>query len=154
VNVPIGTPDAPAAIGPYSQAVRAGDMLFVSGQTSVDPATGAIAPGGPAAEAEQCLKNIRAILLAAGMDMRHVVKVTVFLTDMTHFAPVNEVYAKAFSVPFPARACVAVRGLPLGCLVEMEAVAALERSMPESLGDVRMRKARARRDRQEMLCRP
>jgi 2-iminobutanoate/2-iminopropanoate deaminase len=124
VNTPISTPDAPAAIGPYSQAIRSGNLLFIAGQTSVDPATGKVVPGGPAAEAEQCLKNIRAILLAAGMDMQNVVKVTVFLTDMAHFASVNEVYAKAFSAPFPARACVAVRALPLGCLVEIEAVAA------------------------------
>ena len=124
MHTPVSSPDAPAAIGPYSQAIRLGGLLFISGQTSVDPATGKIAPGGPAAEAGQCLKNIRAILRGAGMDMRNVVKVTVFLTDMTHFAPVNEVYAKAFSAPFPARACVAVKELPLGCLVEIEAVAA------------------------------
>jgi 2-iminobutanoate/2-iminopropanoate deaminase len=124
VNAPISSPDAPAAIGPYSQAIRTGNLLFISGQTSVDPATGKVVPGGPAAEAEQCLKNVRAILRAAGMDMPNVVKVTVFLTDMAHFASVNEVYAKAFSAPFPARACVAVKQLPLGCLVEIEAVAA------------------------------
>jgi len=124
MNSPVSTPDAPAAIGPYSQAIRNGNLLFISGQTSVDPATGKIVPGGPASEAEQCLRNLRVILKAAGMDMQHVVKVTVFLTDMAHFALVNEVYAKAFSVPFPARSCVAVRALPLGCLVEMEAVAA------------------------------
>jgi 2-iminobutanoate/2-iminopropanoate deaminase len=124
MHSPVSSPDAPAAIGPYSQAIRIGNLLFISGQTSVDPAGGKIVPGGPAAEAAQCLKNIRAILQAAGMDMQHVVKVTVFLTDMAHFAPVNEVYAKAFSAPFPARACVAVRELPLGCLVEIEAVAA------------------------------
>ena len=124
MHTPISSPDAPAAIGPYSQAIRAGNLLFISGQTSVDPATGKIAPGGPAAEAEQCLKNIRAILKAAGTDMQHVVKVTVFITDMAHFAQVNEVYVKAFSPPFPARSCVAVRALPLGCLVEIEAVAA------------------------------
>jgi len=116
VNTSISSPDAPAAIGPYSQAIRTGNLLFIAGQTSVDPATGKIVPGGPAAEAEQCLKNIRAILLAAGMDMQNVV--------MAHFASVNEVYAKAFSAPFPARACVAVKALPLGCLVEIEAVAA------------------------------
>jgi len=120
----ISSPDAPAAIGPYSQAIRSGKLLFISGQTSVDPATGKVVPGGPAAEAEQCLKNLRAILQAAGMDMRHVVKATVFLTDMAHFASVNEVYVKAFSAPFPARSCVAVRALPLGCLVEIEAIAA------------------------------
>ena len=124
MNTPVSTPNAPAAIGPYSQAIRNGNLLFIAGQTSVDPATGQVVPGGPAAEAEQCLKNIRAILQAAGMDMQHVMKVTVFLTDMAHFALVNEVYAKAFSVPFPARSCVAVRALPLGCLVEIEAIAA------------------------------
>jgi len=124
MNAPISAPNAPAAIGPYSQAIRNGNLLFVSGQTSVDPATGKIVPGGPAAEAEQCLKNIRAILNAAGMDMQNVMKVTVFITDMAHFALVNEVYVKAFSEPFPARSCVAVRALPLGCLVEIEAIAA------------------------------
>ena len=124
MHTPISAPNAPAAIGPYSQAIRAGNLLFVSGQTSVDPATGTIVPGGPAAEAEQCLKNIRAILQAAGMDMQNVVKATVFITDMTHFTQVNEVYVKAFSAPFPARSCVAVRALPLGCLVEIEAIAA------------------------------
>jgi 2-iminobutanoate/2-iminopropanoate deaminase len=126
VNTPISTPDAPAAIGPYSQAIRTGNLLFISGQTSVDPAVGKIVPGGPASEAEQCLKNIRAILKAAGMDMQNVVKATVFITDMAHFAAVNEVYVRAFSAPFPARSCVAVRALPLGCLVEIEAVATTE----------------------------
>ncbi|MDR0466925.1 MAG: RidA family protein [Deltaproteobacteria bacterium] len=124
MSTPISSSEAPAAIGPYSQAIRTGNLLFISGQTSVDPATGKIVPGGPAAEAGQCLKNIRAILQAAGMDMQNVVKVTVFLTDMANFAAVNEVYAKTFAVPFPARSCVAVRGLPLGCLVEIEAIAA------------------------------
>ena len=124
MNIPISSSDAPAAIGPYSQAIRTGNLLFISGQTSVDPTTGKIVPGGPAAEAEQCLKNVRAILRTAGMDMGNVVKVTVFLTDMAHFALVNEVYLKAFALPFPARSCVAVRALPLGCLVEIEAVAA------------------------------
>jgi len=123
VNTPVSTSDAPAAIGPYSQAIRTGNFLFVSGQIPLDPATGKIVPGGPAAEAAQCLKNVRAILQAAGMDMQNVVKVTVFLTDMAHFALVNEVYAKVFSVPFPARACVAVRALPFGALVEIETIA-------------------------------
>ena len=124
MNTSVSCPDAPAAVGPYSHAIRSGNVLFISGQTSVDPATGKIVPGGPAAEAEQCLKNVQAILRAAGMDMQHVVKATVFLTDMAHFASVNEVYAKAFSAPFPARSCVAVKALPLGCLVEIEAIAA------------------------------
>ena len=124
MKTPISSPDTPAAIGPYSHAIRSGNMLFISGQIPIDPATGKIVPGGPPAEAEQCLKNLRALLQAAGMDMQHVVKVTVFLTDMAHFASVNEVYAKAFSAPFPARSCVAVRALPLGCLVEIEAIAA------------------------------
>jgi 2-iminobutanoate/2-iminopropanoate deaminase len=122
---PVSSHDAPAAIGPYSQAVRAGNLLFISGQTSVNPADGKVVPGGPGAEAAQCLKNIRAILKAAGAGMENVVKVTIFLTDMAHFAAVNEAYAAAFAAPFPARACVAVRALPLGCLVEIEAVALL-----------------------------
>jgi 2-iminobutanoate/2-iminopropanoate deaminase len=124
VKTVITSADAPAAVGPYSQAVKSGNLLFVSGQTSADPASGKPVPGGPAAEAAQCLKNLEAILKAAGLDMNAVLKVTVFLTDMAHFAAVNEVYAKAFTPPFPARACVAVKALPLGCLVEMEAVAA------------------------------
>jgi 2-iminobutanoate/2-iminopropanoate deaminase len=125
VKSPVSSHDAPAAIGPYSQAVRAGNLLFISGQTSADPADGRVVPGGPAAEAAQCLRNIRAILKAAGADMENVVKVTVFLTDMAHFSAVNESYAAAFAAPFPARACVAVKALPLGCLVEIEAVAVL-----------------------------
>jgi len=124
VNAPISTSDAPPAIGPYSQAIRVGSLLFISGQTPIDPATGKIVSGGPTSEAEQCLKNIRAILNAAGMGMRDVIKVTVFITDMAHFTLVNEVYVKVFSAPFPARSCVAVKELPLGCLVEIEAIAA------------------------------
>ena len=124
MNSPISSPDAPAAIGPYSHAIRTGNLLFISGQIPLDPATGEIVPGGPAAEAKQCLKNLRAILKTAGMDTQNVVKVTVFLTDMDNFATVNEVYAKVFSAPLPARSCVAVKALPRGSLVEIEAIAA------------------------------
>ena len=124
MNTPVSSSDAPAAIGPYSHAIRTGNFLFISGQTSIDPATGNIVPGGPAAEAAQCLKSIQAILQAAKMDLQNVVKVTVFLTDMAHFSLVNEVYTKVFSAPFPARSCVAVKALPRGCLVEIEAIAA------------------------------
>ena len=124
MKTPVDSPGAPAAIGPYSQGIRSGNLFFVSGQGSADPASGKIAPGGPAAEAKQCLKNIRAILQSAGLDMQHVIKVNVYLTDMANFAAVNEVYAKAFPTPFPARTTVAVNALPLGCLVEIEAIAA------------------------------
>ena len=121
----VTSPAAPAAIGPYSQAIRADRLLFISGQTPLDPATGKLVPGGPAEQAEQCLKNLSAILAEAGGKLEDVVKATVFLTDMAHFAAVNEVYARYFAQPFPARSCVAVKALPLACLVEVEVIALL-----------------------------
>ena len=119
----IATDAAPAAIGPYSQAVRVGDMLFASGQIPVNPATGKVVEGDAAAQAEQCCKNIAAVLKAAGGSMENVVKTTVFITDMDNFPKVNEVYKGAFTEPFPARSCVAVKALPLGVLVEIEVIA-------------------------------
>ena len=119
----ISSSAAPAAIGPYSQAIRADKLLFVSGQVPIDPATGKLVPGGPADQARQSLKNLAAILAEAGGKFEDVVKATVFITDMAHFAEVNEVYASHFAVPFPARSCVAVKALPLGCLVEVEVIA-------------------------------
>jgi 2-iminobutanoate/2-iminopropanoate deaminase len=120
----ISTPSAPAAIGPYSQAVCAGGWLFTSGQLPLDPGSGEI-PGENAAEqAERCLENLRAVLEAGGSSLEKVVKTTVFLADMGDFAAFNEVYARFFPHTPPARSCVAVRALPRGARVEIEAVAA------------------------------
>ncbi len=119
----VSTQNAPKAIGPYSQAVRAGDFLFVSGQLPIDPATGQMAAGDAAAQAGQSLSNIRAILEASGMGMGDVVKTNVFLKDMGDFAKVNEVYAGFFEGEFPARAAVEVARLPKDALVEIEAIA-------------------------------
>jgi len=119
----IKTSNAPAAIGPYSQAVQAGDLLFVSGQLGLEPVTGAMIEGGVAAQAAQAFKNIAAILAEAGCSLADVVKTTVFLADMGDFAVVNEVYASQFDGAFPARSAVAVRSLPKNGLVEIEVVA-------------------------------
>jgi 2-iminobutanoate/2-iminopropanoate deaminase len=115
----------PKPVGPYSQAIEAGGLVFVSGQLGMDPETGNLAEGVEA-QAERALDNIAAILEAAGLEMKDVVKVTIFLSDMGDFPKVNEVYARYFSEPWPARACVAVAGLPKGALVEIECIAALE----------------------------
>ena len=115
----ISTPDAPAAIGPYSQAILAGDTLYSSGQLGLDPATGEL-PEGAAAQAHQSLANIKAILDKAGFQKTDVVKTTVFLTDMGAFAAVNDVYAAVFGEHRPARSCVEVAALPKGGLVEIE----------------------------------
>lgn len=119
----IQTELAPAAIGPYSQAVEIGNLVFVSGQLPIDPKTGLFASEEIKAQTRQSLTNISEILKAAGTDMSHVVKTTVFLADMTDFAAMNEVYAEFFSAPFPARAAVAVKTLPKNALVEIECVA-------------------------------
>ena len=121
----IATDKAPAAIGPYSQAVRHGDLLFVSGQLPIDPATGAFVEGGAVEQMRQCLKNIAAIAEEAGTDLAKTIKTTVLLTDLSGFAAVNEEYGKAFAEPFPARACYEVSALPKGAMVEVEAVIAL-----------------------------
>ena len=118
----IHTDRAPAAIGPYSQAVRAGGFLFTSGQIPVDPAAGDI-PAGIKAQAQQSLNNIAAILAQAGLDRSAVVKTTVFLKDMNDFAAMNEVYAEFFTEPYPARAAFQAAGIPKGALVEIECVA-------------------------------
>ena len=118
----ITTQNAPAAIGPYSQAMQFGNILFTSGQIPVDPATGQI-PEGIAAQAEQSCRNVAAILEAAGLTMEHVIKTTCFLADIADFAAFNEVYAKYF-VSCPARSCIAVKDIPKGCLCEIEAIAA------------------------------
>ena len=114
---------APAAIGPYSQAIEANGMVFASGQIPIDPSTGNIVEGGIEQQTHQSLRNVKAVLEAAGTDLDHVVKTTVFLSSITDFANMNEVYAQYFSQPFPARSAVAVKDLPKGALVEIEVVA-------------------------------
>lgn len=116
----ISTTNAPAAIGPYSQAIEANGMLFCSGQIPIDPTTGTIVEGGIQAQTRQVFQNISEVLAAAGTDLSHVVKTTVFLSDMANFAAMNEVYADFFTLPFPARSAVAVKELPKGALVEIE----------------------------------
>ncbi len=122
----ITTSDAPAAVGPYSQAIRAGDLVFTAGQLGIDPATGKLADG-VAAQAEQALANLDAILTAAGSGLAGLVKVTVFLAEIGDWAAVNEVYARRIPEPYPARSAFAVRDLPRGALVEIEAIAAVGR---------------------------
>lgn len=118
---------APAALGPYSQAIVAGDFVFASGQVPIDPATGVFAEGGIKEQTRQSLTNVSNVLAEAGIDLSHVVKTTVFLSDMDNFAAMNEVYAQFFSEPFPARSAVAVKTLPKGALVEIEVVATLKK---------------------------
>jgi len=118
----IFAPGAPAAIGPYCHCVKAGGLVFASGQLGVDAETG-VMPEGAAAQAELGLKNLATVLAAAGTDLSRVVKTTVFLADMADFAAVNEVYARAFGDTKPARSCVAVAGLPKGAAFEIEAIA-------------------------------
>ena len=121
----IHTDKAPAAIGPYSQAIQIGQLLFTSGQVPIDPETGAIVEGSIQEQARQSLNNIKAILNAAGTNMGAVVKTTVFLQDMNDFAAMNEVYAQFFQEPYPARSAVQVARLPKDVLVEIEAIAQL-----------------------------
>ena len=121
----IATKNAPAAIGPYSQAVCVGGLVFLSGQLAIDPATGNLVEGGIQAQTEQSLKNIEAILAEADLTVDNVIKTTVFLADINDFAAMNEVYATFFSEPYPARSAVAVKTLPKNALVEVEVVAAL-----------------------------
>ena len=118
----IHSQNAPAAIGPYSQAIQAGNTVYVSGQLPIDPATGDM-PADIKAQTRQSLSNVKAILEAAGTSMENVVKSTVFLADMSLFGPMNEVYGRTFSEPFPARSAVAVRELPKQVLVEIEVIA-------------------------------
>lgn len=119
----IATANAPAAVGPYSQAIEANGILFISGQIPVDPKVGKIVEGGITEQTEQVLKNIGAILKEAGLDYSHVVKTTCLLSDMANFVPMNEVYAKYFTGDKPARAAFGVVKLPLGAMVEIEAIA-------------------------------
>ena len=120
----IATEKAPAAIGPYSQGMVGGALLFTSGQIPVDPSTKAV-PDDVADQARQSLENVKAVVEAGGSSMDRVVKTTVFLADMGDFAAVNQVYSTFFAEPFPARSCVQVAALPLGVKVEIEAVAVL-----------------------------
>lgn len=119
----IHTNQAPAAIGPYSQAIEANGMIFASGQIPIDPATGQFVEGGIQEQTRQALTNARNILQAAGTDMENVIKTTVYLSDIHNLAAMNEVYAQFFTEPFPARSAVAVKDLPKGALVEIEVLA-------------------------------
>jgi 2-iminobutanoate/2-iminopropanoate deaminase len=120
----INTTQAPAPIGPYSQAVQAGNLLFISGQVPLNPATGTIEATDIAGETEQVMKNLNAVLTEAGYDFSHVVKTTIFLSDMSLFSAVNDVYGRYFSGNFPARETVAVKGLPRNVNVEISMIAA------------------------------
>lgn len=120
---PVVTDAAPAAVGPYSQAIRAGDFVYTAGQLGLDPASGELVGGGVAAEAERALANLEAILEAAGSGLDRLVKVTVFLADIADWPAVNEAYARRVPQPYPARSAFAVRDLPKGARVEIEAVA-------------------------------
>ena len=119
----IHTDKAPAAIGPYSQAVEANGFVFASGQLGINPATGEFVEGDVQAQTRQALTNARAIMNEAGLDLNNVIKTTVFLSDMANFAAMNEIYAEFFSEPYPARSAVAVKTLPKNALVEVECIA-------------------------------
>ena len=119
----ISTKKAPAAIGPYSQAIQVGNLVYTSGQIPIDPATGIFVEGGIKEQTRQSLTNVKAILEEAGLSVRNVVKTTVFMADMNDFADMNTVYAEFFSEPYPARSAVAVKTLPKGALIEIEVVA-------------------------------
>jgi 2-iminobutanoate/2-iminopropanoate deaminase len=122
----VSSPEAPKAIGPYSQAVRAGQLLFVSGQVPLDPATGQIVTGDIAAQTRRVFDNLGAVLKAGGRSFAHVVRTTVFLADMNDFAAVNDVYGTYFSEPYPARATVQVARLPKDARVEIDLVASFD----------------------------
>ena len=121
----INTSNAPTPIGPYSQAVQTGNMLFVSGQIPINPQTNELVAGDITVEAHQCMRNLEAILHEAGMNFTHVAKTTIFLSDMNLFAQVNEVYGSYFATDYPARETVAVKGLPKGVNVEISMIASL-----------------------------
>jgi 2-iminobutanoate/2-iminopropanoate deaminase len=122
---PFSTTTAPAAIGPYSQAVRAGQFLFLSGQTPIDPATGQLVDGDVAVQTHRVMKNLGEVLKAAGASFDHVVKTSVFLADMNDFATMNEIYGSYFKAPYPARTTIQAARLPKDCRVEIDAVAVL-----------------------------
>ena len=129
----IFTEKAPAAIGPYSQAVEVNGMVFLSGQIPVDPATGEFVPGGVTEQTTQVFENIKNVLAEAGLTTANIVKTTVFLADMSLFAEMNAVYAKYFEGDFPARSAVAVKALPKGALVEIESIAVRKRAFRHRL---------------------
>lgn len=120
----ISTQNAPAAIGPYSQAIEVNGFVYASGQLPIDPATGAFPEGGVKEQTRQSVLNVKAILEEAGLALSNVVKTTVYLADMGDFSAMNEVYSQFFAQPFPARSAIAVKALPKGALVEVEVVAA------------------------------
>ena len=122
----ISTDKAPAAIGPYSQAVKVGNLLFTSGMIPIDPATNTLVEGGIEVQAERALMNVKALLEESGSSLDKVVKTVVFIKDMNDFAKVNEIYAKYFTKDFPARSCVEVARLPKDVLIEMEAIAEVD----------------------------
>jgi len=119
----VSAADAPKAIGPYSHAIRAGELLFVSGQVPIDPATGNLVDGDIAAQTRRVMDNLAAVLEAGGLSLQHVVRTTIFLADMSDFAAVNAVYGSFFSEPYPARATVQVSRLPKDARVEIDAIA-------------------------------
>ena len=121
----VSTTKAPAAIGPYSQAVKCGNMIYTSGAIPTDPTTGDVVPGGAAEQAEQALKNLSEVLVAAGAKLTDVIKTTVFIKDMNEFALINKIYGEYFKEPYPARSCVEVARLPKDVSIEIEAVAVL-----------------------------
>ena len=124
MNTVISTPKAPAAVGPYSQAIKAGNTVYCSGQTGLDPATGTMVEG-VVAQANRAFDNLEAVLAQAGAKMTDVVKFTIFLTDINDFSQVNEVMAAHVPTPYPARSCMQVAALPKGALVEVEAIAVI-----------------------------
>jgi 2-iminobutanoate/2-iminopropanoate deaminase len=119
----VSTDEAPSAIGPYSQAIATPDLVFLSGQIGLDPATGQLVTGGTEAETERLLVNLGAVLAAAGLTFDHIVRTTIYLVDLADFARVNEIYGRRFSAPYPARATVGVAALPRGARVEIDAIA-------------------------------
>jgi len=121
----IHTPNAPAAVGPYSQAVRHGNLVFLSGQVALDPATGTLVSGDIGDQARQVFRNLQAVCQAAGADLDGILKLNIYLTDLANFATVNEIMAATFAEPYPARATIGVAALPLGAEVEMEAILGL-----------------------------
>ncbi|TVR15297.1 MAG: RidA family protein [Planctomycetota bacterium] len=126
MRTPIATQEAPAAIGPYSQAMQCAGLLWISGQLGLDPSSGAMVDGGVAAETKQALANLAAICAASGTSLHKAVRCTIYCTDLADFATINACYQDALSEPYPARACVQVAALPKGGLVEIDAVVALE----------------------------
>ena len=119
----IATKNAPAAVGPYSQAIDCGDTVYCSGQIPLDPQTGAVVAGGLEAQVHQMFRNVKAVLAEAGLSLQNVVKTTVFMTDLGQFGALNAIYAEYFAEPYPARSCVEVSALPKGVLVECEVIA-------------------------------